>query len=60
MSSAAYYEASAQFPYLTTTGHDHLAWAKRILHREERGDKTVMPIQARFAREALNRKADAK
>lgn len=60
MSTAAYCEAAAQFPYLTTAGHDHLAWAKRILLREERGDKTVTPIQIRFAREALNRKPEAK
>lgn len=34
------------------------AWAGRILEREERGDTTLIPIQVRFAREAMNITAD--
>lgn len=32
---------------------DHRLWAKRILEREKRGDKTLSALQVRFAREAL-------
>jgi hypothetical protein len=48
-------EAAAHFPVVTVMGRDCKAWAKRILFREERGDKTLMPIQVRFAKEAMNR-----
>jgi len=50
-------EAAARFPVRTVNGRDDKAWAKRILHREERGDKDLLSIQVRFAREALNRPA---
>jgi hypothetical protein len=33
---------------------DHKLWAKRILAREKKGDKTLSALQVRFAREALN------
>lgn len=48
-------EAAAQFPSVSITGRDFKAWAKRILWREERGDKDLTSIQLKFAREAMNR-----
>lgn len=33
---------------------DHRLWAKRILAREKKGDKTLTALQVRFAREAMN------
>lgn len=47
-------EAEARFPYLTTAGNDHKCWAKRIMYRQERGDKTLTTLQINFARAALN------
>lgn len=38
---------------------DHRAWAKRILECEKRGDKTLMLIQVKFAREAMTEQAEA-
>ena len=38
-------------------GRDPRAWAKRILERERTGDKTLMAIQVRFAREAMGAEA---
>lgn len=32
---------------------DHKAWARVILEREKRGDKSLLPIQVKFAREAM-------
>jgi hypothetical protein len=32
---------------------DHRAWAKRILEREKRGDKSLTLVQVQFAREAM-------
>jgi hypothetical protein len=46
-------QAAALFPFQQI---DHLAWAKRILWREEHGDKEVTSLQASFARMALNKK----
>ncbi len=46
-------EASELHPYNTTRGHDHLSWAKRIMHRENGGDKTLLLIQVKSAKEAL-------
>jgi len=44
-------EARARYPY----GHvDHKAWAKRILWREEQGDKSLLAIQVRFAKMAMD------
>lgn len=34
-------------------GNDPKRWAKKLLEREANGDKTLMPIQIRFAHEAL-------
>ena len=47
-------EADYRFPLLTTAGRDDRAWAKRILYREERGDKDLMPVQVQFAKKAMN------
>lgn len=46
-------EASAKFPYQTSRGLDHLAWAKRFVYRLERGDKTLLMVQIKFAKMAL-------
>ncbi len=42
---------------ITKTVYDRVdskAWAKRILEREERGDKTLLSIQVKFAKMALD------
>lgn len=46
-------EAASRYPLNTTAGRDHKAWAKRILYREERGDKDLLIIQVKFAKEAM-------
>lgn len=46
-------EANARYPVVSVQGRDYKAWAKRIIYREEHGDKEVTPIQIKFAREAL-------
>ena len=46
-------EANARFPVVTHAGRDDKAWAKRILFRVERGDKTLLAVQVAFARQAL-------
>lgn len=33
---------------------DHKRWAKKILERHEKGDKTLSPLQVKFAKEALS------
>ena len=38
----------------SATGRDEKRWAKKILQRESDGDKSLTPLQVRFAREALN------
>lgn len=37
-------------------GVDHKRWAKKIMARYEAGDKTLLPIQIKFAKEALDAK----
>lgn len=55
MSAQLRSEAEAYFPYLIgIEQRDHRAWAKRIMYREERGDKELMPIQVQFAKQAMN------
>lgn len=51
--SAIRFEAEAKYPLLTTNGRDYQAWAKRLVYRFQRGDKTLMHIQIQFAHEAL-------
>lgn len=46
-------EAVLAYPYLTPTGHDYMAWAKRIMFREQRKDATLLPIQVQLAKHAL-------
>lgn len=48
-----YHEAIVRFPTVTAAGRDYLAWAKRFVWRDEQGDKSMMPIQTQFARQAL-------
>jgi hypothetical protein len=55
MSAYLHAEAAAKFPYNTPTGYDHKAWAKRILWRQEQGDKDLLMVQIKFATEAMNR-----
>ena len=38
---------------------DHKRWAKKIMERHRQGDKTLLPIQIAFAKEALSAKTDA-
>lgn len=54
MSIAIKLEAEAKYPIWTQTGKDYRAWAKRLLYRAEKGDKTVTVLQVSFAKEALN------
>lgn len=54
MSAVLRSEAEAKYPYRNTAGVDYKAWAKRIIYREERGDKDLLMVQVRFAKEALN------
>lgn len=46
-------EAAAQFPYLLTSGHDHLCWAKRIMYRNERKCSELSAHQVNEAKRAL-------
>jgi len=39
-----------------STGVDHKRWAKKIMARHEAGDKSLLPIQIKFAKEALDAK----
>jgi hypothetical protein len=55
MSRNLHAEAIVLFPYNTGAGFDYKAWAKRILWREESGDKDLTAIQLKFAREAMSR-----
>lgn len=51
-------EAAARFPVVTETGRDFKAWAKRIVWRQEQGDKDLLMVQIKFATEAMNRSAE--
>lgn len=51
-------EAEAQYPYRTTTGFDHKCWAKRIIYRDDRGDKELTSLQVKWAREAMEMPAE--
>ncbi|ALK96993.1 hypothetical protein AB595_04820 [Massilia sp. WF1] len=50
--------AAARYPYNTAAGYDYKAWAKRIVWRHETGDKTLLPIQIKFAQEAMGVSAE--
>jgi hypothetical protein len=51
-------QAIDAIPYRLETHVDHKAWAKRIVWREKKGDKTLLSIQIRFAHEALDIKTE--
>lgn len=51
-------EAAARFPIVTEAGRDFKAWAKRILWRQEQGDKDLLMVQTKFAAEAIERSAE--
>lgn len=59
MSLQVLLEANAKYPTVTAAGRDDKAWAKRILYRQEHGDKELSSIQLRFAREAMDIKLEA-
>lgn len=51
-------EAAAQFPFLIAAAgggstNDHLAWAKRIQYREQKGDTLLTHYQVKEAKMAL-------
>ncbi|WP_338762058.1 hypothetical protein [Massilia sp. METH4] len=48
----------AASPAATPVGVDNKEWARKILARHERGDRRLLPIQLKFAREALDVKAE--
>jgi hypothetical protein len=52
-------EAALKFPFNSPAGYDHKAWAKRILWRLEMRDAELLPIQIRFAQEAMDIKPEA-
>ncbi len=54
MSAAIHEAAIAAHPFVTTQGTDYKAWAKRILYRIERGDKTLLSVQIKFAQMAMD------
>lgn len=58
MSAVLEREASAKYPMNTTAGRDYKAWAKRILYRESRGDKSLLAIQVEFAKMAMEAKEE--
>jgi hypothetical protein len=41
-------------------GTDHKAWAKRILWREEHRDPSLLSIQVKFAKQALDIKEEVR
>lgn len=53
MSLAIQAEAAAKYPNITAHGCDHKAWAKRFVYRFQRGDKTLLDVQIKFAHQAL-------
>jgi hypothetical protein len=53
-------DAAEKYPFNTTSGYDFKAWAKRILWREAQGDKDLLPIQIKFAQEAMDMKPENK
>ena len=48
-------QAAVMFPVVSATGRDYKAWAKRILWRQEQGDKDLLMVQIKFATEAMER-----
>jgi len=54
MSDVLRYEAEAKYPFKTKSGEDYKAWAKRFIYRAERNDKELLPIQIKFAYQAMD------
>lgn len=46
-------ESKLKYPAVGPMGRDMMAWAKRIMFREQQQDKTLLPIQIQFAKQAL-------
>lgn len=59
MSSPVRFDPATARPAGSSAGVDNKDWARKILAREARGDKTLLPIQVRFAREALDVRPEA-
>jgi hypothetical protein len=53
MSYAIRAEAEARHPVVSSQGRDPRAWAKRIIYRAERNDKSLLHVQIQFAYEAM-------
>lgn len=47
-------DARAIYPFNSTKGLDHKAWAKRIMYREQKGDNSLLSVQVKFAQIALD------
>ncbi len=58
MSLALELEAKAKFPNHTANGRDCRAWAKRIIYREDCGDRDVTVLQLAMAQNAMQSKVD--
>lgn len=58
MSLALFHEAAARYPYNSTAGYDYKAWAKRIIYRKERGDRTLTLAQVKSAEDAMKQVVD--
>ena len=53
--SAFMEQAVARFPRdFVGGGRDHKVWAKRILLCEEQGDKSLLSVQVKFAKMAMD------
>ena len=46
--------AKERHPFITSNGYDYKAWAKQIICRLEKDDKTLLTVQIKFAHMALD------
>lgn len=53
-------EAQAAHPYNAVGARDHMAWAKQIIYREERGDTLLTHYQVKEAKMALGQNEQKK
>lgn len=58
MNSPVRFDAATARPAPAPAGVDHKEWARKILARAARKDKSLLPIQIAFARQALDVKAE--
>lgn len=58
MTTPVRFDATTARPTAAAAGVDNKGWARKILEREARGDKRLLPIQVKFAREALDVRAE--